>query len=201
LIEFCEKEKVETVLQTHEEDIAHLKADLTKVTKQRDIYEKRMYVMESEKADTISDRNQLRQRLALFEKEIDDLKRQVEAGKRTIENINREKEITTKTIVRYEGNKTIVEEWRLRCVAAVNKDQQKLIKIQEQGKKKLEAELDNFIIDTNKQMKQILTLERQKNSLAEEQLNLTKKIEDTMDDIKLKKVKRNRCRFEVFTLF
>jgi chromosome segregation ATPase len=201
LIEFCEKEKVERVLQTHEEDIAHLKADLTKVTKQRDIYEKRMYVMESEKADTISDRNQLRQRLALFEKEIDDLKRQVEAGKRTIENINREKEITTKTIVRYEGNKTIVEEWRLRCVAAVNKDQQKLIKIQEQGKKKLEAELDNFIIDTNKQMKQILTLERQKNSLAEEQLNLTKKIEDTMDDIKLKKVKRNRCRFEVFTLF
>jgi chromosome segregation ATPase len=186
LIEFCEKEKVERVLQTHEEDIAHLKADLTKVTKQRDIYEKRMYVMESEKADTISDRNQLRQRLALFEKEIDDLKRQVEAGKRTIENINREKEITTKTIVRYE---------------AVNKDQQKLIKIQEQGKKKLEAELDNFIIDTNKQMKQILTLERQKNSLAEEQLNLTKKIEDTMDDIKLKKVKRNRCRFKVFTLF
>ncbi|XP_068899538.1 cilia- and flagella-associated protein 58-like isoform X1 [Tenebrio molitor] len=161
-----------TDIKTHEEDIAHLKADLTKVTKQRDIYEKRMYVMESEKADTISDRNQLRQRLALFEKEIDDLKRQVEAGKRTIENINREKEITTKTIVRYE---------------AVNKDQQKLIKIQEQGKKKLEAELDNFIIDTNKQMKQILTLERQKNSLAEEQLNLTKKIEDTMDDIKLKK--------------
>lgn len=76
---------------------------------------------------------------------------------------------------------------------AVNKDQSKLIKIQEQGKKKLESELDNFIIDTNKQTKQILTLERQKNSLAEEQLNLTKKIEDSMDDIKLKKVTINSC--------
>lgn len=71
---------------------------------------------------------------------------------------------------------------------AVNKDQQRLIKIQEQGKKKLETELDSYIVDNNKQAKTITALERQKNTLAEDEINLTKKVEDCMDDIKLKKV-------------
>ncbi|XP_044264662.1 cilia- and flagella-associated protein 58-like [Tribolium madens] len=161
-----------TDIKTFEDDLAHLRADFAKVTKQKEIFEKRMYLLEGEKTEMVADRNQLRQRIAIFEKEIDDLKRQNENTKRVNENITREKDIISKSVARYE---------------AVNKDQHKLIKIQEQGKKKLEAELDNFIIETNKQAKQIVTLERQKNSLAEEQLNLTKKIEDSMDEIKLKK--------------
>lgn len=87
----------------YEEDSAHLKADLAKVSKQKDIFEKRFYAMETEKSDIIGDRNQLRQRLAIFEKEIDDLKKQVEIGKRTLEGVTREKDIIVKTIAKYEG--------------------------------------------------------------------------------------------------
>lgn len=72
-----------------------------------------MYLLEGEKTETISDRNQLRQRLAVFEKEIDDLKRQVEIGKRLNENIAREKDIIAKGIARYEGIVVVCKEEKL----------------------------------------------------------------------------------------
>lgn len=51
----------------------------------------------------MADRNQLRQRIAVFEKEIEDLKKQVELSKRSLESIAREKEIISKNIQRYES--------------------------------------------------------------------------------------------------
>lgn len=63
-----------------------------------------------------------------------------------------------------------------------------MIKIQEQARRKLVSEIDNHVIESNKKMKQIGYLEKERDRLLEEQLNLTKKIEDFMDDAKLKKV-------------
>lgn len=134
--------------------------------------EKKFYLIEAEKTELAADRIKLRQRIAVFEKEIDDLKRQVDHNQRNVENANREKEMVVKNVQRLE---------------AVNANQQKLIKIQQQGRRKLESELDNFVIENTKHTKTIATLERQKNQMAEEHLDLTKKIEDAMDDIKLKK--------------
>lgn len=68
----------------------------------------------------------------------------------------------------------------------------KLIKIQEQARRKLVSEIDNNIIEGNKKIKQISYLEKERDRLLEEQLNLTKKIEDFMDDAKLKKVRKSR---------
>lgn len=68
------------------------------------------------------------------------------------------------------------------------KDYVKLIKIQEQSKKKLETEIEDLIGESQKQRKQIHYLEKERDRLVEEELDLTAKIEETMDDIKLKKV-------------
>lgn len=64
----------------------------------------------------------------------------------------------------------------------------KLIKIQEQARRKLVSEIDTHIIEGNKKIKQICYLEKERDRLLEEQLNLTKKIEDYMDEAKLRKV-------------
>lgn len=63
-----------------------------------------------------------------------------------------------------------------------------MIKIQEQQKKKLENELDMFYLETNKQKKVISRLERERERLAEEHLDMTRQIEEAMEQIKLKKV-------------
>lgn len=65
----------------------------------------------------------------------------------------------------------------------------KIIKIQEQSKRKLESEIDEFKLETGKQRKQISYLERERDRLAEEELDLTNKIETLMEDIRYKKVK------------
>lgn len=60
--------------------------------------------------------------------------------------------------------------------------------MQQQNKRKLETEIDNFVMDRSKLNKQISYLEKERDRLVEEQLDMTKKIEDFMDDFKLKKV-------------
>lgn len=72
---------------------------------------------------------------------------------------------------------------------AMTQDHLKLIRIQEQSRQKLEIEMDEFKIDNSKQRKQIVSLERERDKLAEEQLDLTSKIDNLVYEITLKKVK------------
>lgn len=70
----------------------------------------------------------------------------------------------------------------------MTQDHLKLIKIQEQRNSKLETEIDEFKIENNKQKKQIGYLERERDRLVEEQIDLSNSIENLMDDIRDKKV-------------
>lgn len=70
----------------------------------------------------------------------------------------------------------------------MTQDHLKLIKIQQQRNNKLETEIDEFKIETNKQKKQIGYLERERDRLVEEEIDLSNTIENLMDDIRDKKV-------------
>lgn len=70
----------------------------------------------------------------------------------------------------------------------MTQDHLKLIRIQEQSRQKLELEIDDFKVETSKQKKQIVSLEHERDRLAEEQLDLTSKIDNLMYEIGLKKV-------------
>ncbi|XP_044753434.1 cilia- and flagella-associated protein 58-like [Coccinella septempunctata] len=164
--------KKELELKNAEDTVNHLRNDVTKLTKMKDLYDKKLLAMDSDKNDVVQDRNKLRQRLVIIEKEVDDMKKQADAEKRAMDSIAREKEIMNKSIMRQQG---------------VAQEQQKLIKIQEQQKKKLENELDLFYLETNKQKKIISRLERERERLADEHLDMTRQIEEAMDQIKLKK--------------
>lgn len=79
-------------------------------------------------------------------------------------------------------------------IPAMTQDHLKLIRIQEQGRHKLELEIDDFKMENAKQRKQISSLERERDRLAEEQLDLTSKIDNLMYEITTKKVQ-----FQFFT--
>ncbi|KAH1017841.1 cilia- and flagella-associated protein 58 [Dendroctonus ponderosae] len=173
-------------IKLHEDENTRLKNDITKLTKAKETAEKRVLVVNGERDDLQVDKANMRQRLALLEREIDDHKRFSDEDKRAIETVNKEKDVLNKTIQRQQ---------------VVARDQLKLIQIQDQSKKKLEVELDSFFIESSKQKKQIHQLERERDKLAEEQLELTKTIEDNMDDIREKKghifdLKKNITEYE-----
>lgn len=136
--------------------------------------EKRILALNGEKDELQMDKANMRQRVAILEREIDDYKRFADDDKRAFDTVNKEKDVLNKTIQRQQ---------------VVARDQLKLIQIQDQSKKKLELELDTFFIESGKQRKQIHQLERERDKLAEEQLELTTTIEDYMDDIRAKKVR------------
>ena len=71
---------------------------------------------------------------------------------------------------------------------ALTRDHVKVIKIQEQSRRKLVAEIDNHVVESTKKMKQISYLEKERDRFLEEQLNLSKTIEDLTDEAKLRKV-------------
>ncbi|KAI4460742.1 cilia and flagella-associated protein 58-related [Holotrichia oblita] len=157
-----------------EEEIARLKNEVAKYSKSKEIVEARIKQIEDEKSDINVDREKLRQMIGNMSREIDLMKRQTDNDKRSLEHLTREKEIMNKNMVRQQ---------------AVSRDHVKLIKIQEQARRKLVSEIDTHIIEGNKKIKQICYLEKERDRLLEEQLNLTKKIEDYMDEAKLRKAK------------
>ncbi|VEN52638.1 unnamed protein product [Callosobruchus maculatus] len=155
------------------EESIRLKLDVSKLTKVRELLEKKILAMNSERDEINSDRSKMRQRIYMMEKELDDFKKYIDEDKRHIEGLMKEKDTLTKNVQRME---------------VLRQDQNKLIFIQEQSKKKLEVELDLYFIENNKQKKQIGQLERERNKLAEDHIELTQTIEDHLEDIRQKKV-------------
>ncbi|KAK9886136.1 hypothetical protein WA026_014923 [Henosepilachna vigintioctopunctata] len=156
------------------EDITnHLRGDVAKLTKTKDLYDKKIMAMDADKNEVVQDRLKLRQRLFILEKDMDDMKKHADGEKRATEAIIREKDLLNKSILRQQG---------------IAQEQQKVIKIQEQQKRKLEGELDIFYLETNKQKKLIARLEREKERFADEHLEMARQIEDALDQIKLRKV-------------
>ncbi|KAF2901963.1 hypothetical protein ILUMI_04223 [Ignelater luminosus] len=159
-------------VKTKDDEAVRMRAEINKFSTIRESYDKKFTKLEAEKSTVVMDRDKIRQLYVNMEKEIEQFKKQSDLDKRTIDGMNREKDILNKNILKQQ---------------VLVKDHVKLIKIQEQSKKKLENEIDDLIGDSQKQRKQISYLEKERDRLIEEELDLTAKIEETMDDIKLKK--------------
>lgn len=144
-----------------------------KVTKLKEGLDKIIQTLTIDKENISEDRNKLRARIGIFEKEIDTYKKYADVDKRTIDTISKDKDLLGKAVLKHQND---------------IKEQEKLIKIQEFSTHKLETELDNLFAEINFQKKKISGLEHEKKRLDEETLILKKTIEENVDEIKLKKV-------------
>lgn len=160
--------------------------DNSKLMKVRMSQEKRIRMVLQEKDEMITDRNNLRVRLLAIERQVEESKKFYDEDKRTIETLAKEKDVLNKTLQKQQG---------------AQKDLNKLIQIQEQSKKKLEVELDSLFVENSKQKKLITQLERDRDRLAEEQLDLSRTIEEHVEDIRTKKVRRLFIPYLLFFIF
>lgn len=172
-----------------------LKNDLSKFNKQKEVLDKKLKIAEEDRDGVVVEREKLRITVANMEREIQGVKKSADQDKRELDNCAREKDILNKNILRHQG-KILASPYKqltqYTFFVAMTQDHLKLIRIQEQSRQKLETEIDEFKIENSKQKKQILSLERERDRLSEEQLDLTSKIDNLLYEITMKKVKRTQ---------
>ncbi|KAF5307653.1 hypothetical protein FQR65_LT06708 [Abscondita terminalis] len=149
-----------------------MEAEISKFGSLREKYDKKLIKLEYEKQKVVEERNKLDQNQLNIEKQMALYKKQTEADQRTINTMSKEKEMLNQNILKHQ---------------ALLREHITLIKMQEQSKKKLTAEIEEHVEEISKQRKNLTSLEKERDRLVEEGLDLTQKIEDTLDEVKMKK--------------
>ncbi|XP_047539551.1 cilia- and flagella-associated protein 58-like [Vanessa atalanta] len=153
------------------DDGNRLRNEVTKLTKQALQQMKKYQLLEQAKAGVESDRENLRQQVSVMEREIMLGKKQAEADRREIENLNREKDILNKNMQKIQNE-------ALENLQIINR--------QEQRRKQLEHELDASAVQINKQRLIIRQLEKDKDRMLEETIALNEKIDEISEEVRLR---------------
>ncbi|XP_072882973.1 cilia- and flagella-associated protein 58 [Hemitrygon akajei] len=157
-------------LKTKEEDVAQLNQEVVKLTKMREVLQRKLHQVEDQKLDLDHQRETLKNLTVSLEKELESTKKQVELDKKAVDELVRERDILNKNV--------------LKAVGATEK-QMNLVKLHEQSKKVLDQEIQNYNLEAQKQRKIIFHLEKERDRYINEASDLTQKVLQYMEDIKV----------------
>ncbi|KAM9789003.1 LOW QUALITY PROTEIN: cilia- and flagella-associated protein 58-like [Neosynchiropus ocellatus] len=158
-------------LKMREEAVIHLNQEMAKQIRMREGLQKRLNLMEQQKADGDMQRETQKIQMTGLEKEVEACQKQCEADKKNIDELIREKEILNKNITK---------------VIQATEKQQSIVKILELDKKGLEHEISCFRHEVTNQRKVSQQLEKERDRYINENCNLTQKVQQKMDDIEVK---------------
>ncbi|KAM8835494.1 cilia- and flagella-associated protein 58-like [Synchiropus picturatus] len=158
-------------LKMREEAVNHLNQEMAKQIRMREGLQKRLNLMEQQKADGDMQRETQKIQMTGLEKEVEACQKQSEADRKNIDELIREKEILNKNITK---------------VIQATEKQQSIVKILELDKKGLEHEISCFRHEVTNQRKVSQQLEKERDRYINENCNLTQKVQQKMDDIEVK---------------
>ncbi|KAK4471233.1 hypothetical protein MN116_004680 [Schistosoma mekongi] len=162
-----------TEVKQREEEVQHLKIDYNRLLKQTEIAHKKFNQYEDEKSTLEQTRDQLRNEIHSYENEINLLHKTYELNKKSLDELKIEKDALQKTLTKT-INKTI--------------KQTNLIKMHEITQKNLEQEILHYRDEAQKQRKLIYQLERERDHYITDSTELTQKLLQTMDTLKLREM-------------
>lgn len=112
--QFNENEKLNQILigknqdlKLKEEEIAKLRIECGRIQKSKETVEKKINQMDAIRANLEEEKNKLTMRVITLEKELADAKKQSQSDQKTLEVLNREKEIITKAAQKTAGKNFI----------------------------------------------------------------------------------------------
>ncbi|CAH8481840.1 unnamed protein product [Dicrocoelium dendriticum] len=156
-----------------EEEVNALRAECSKVMKQKEAAQKKLRQSEEEKATLQSTRDRLRSEVQAYENEMDAMRKAQEADRRACDELAKEKEQLNKSLTK--------------AVAQTNK-QTNLLKMHELSKQNLEQEIINYRDEAQKQRKIIYKLERERDRYITDASDLTQKVLQNMDELKYREM-------------
>ncbi|XP_026128390.1 cilia- and flagella-associated protein 58-like [Carassius auratus] len=160
-------------LKMKEEEVAQLKQEIAKLTKMREGVQRRLRQVEEQKVEVDNQRETLKNQITGLEREMEIAKKQMDTDKKAIDELMRERDILNKNMIK---------------AANETDKQQTIVKLHEQSKKSLEQEILNYRDEAQKQRKIIYQLEKERDRYINDASELTKKVLENIEDIKLKEM-------------
>uniref|UniRef100_A0A8C1H8S3 Cilia and flagella associated protein 58 n=1 Tax=Cyprinus carpio carpio TaxID=630221 RepID=A0A8C1H8S3_CYPCA len=165
LEQFCQQNQQRALdLKMKEEEVAQLKQEIAKLTKMREGVQRRLRQVEEQKVEVENQRETLKNQITGLEREMETAKKQMDTDKKAIDELN--------------------------MIKAANETdkQQTIVKLHEQSKKTLEQEILKYRDEAQKKRKIIYQLEKERDRYINEASELTKKVLENIEDIKLKEM-------------
>ncbi|XP_069021148.1 cilia- and flagella-associated protein 58 [Embiotoca jacksoni] len=160
-------------LKMREEEVSQMRQEVAKQTKMREAIQKKFHQMEDQKADVDVQRETLRAQIVGLEKDLESSQKQVEADKRSIDELIRERDILNKNMIK--------------AVQSTEK-QQNLVKLLEQDKRTLEHETSGYRQEAQKQRKIIQQLEKERDRYINETGSLMQKVQQKVSDVEVREM-------------
>ncbi|XP_019900018.1 cilia- and flagella-associated protein 58 [Esox lucius] len=160
-------------LKMKEEEVNHMRLEIAKVTKMREAIQRKFRQTEDQKLEVEQQRDMLKNQIAGLEKEMESSKKQMEIDKKAIDELVRERDILNKNMIK---------------AANATEKQLNVVKLHEQSKKNLDQEIMNYREEAQKQRKIIYHLEKERDRYINEATELTHKVLQNMEDIKMREM-------------
>uniref|UniRef100_H3A1A5 Cilia and flagella associated protein 58 n=1 Tax=Latimeria chalumnae TaxID=7897 RepID=H3A1A5_LATCH len=160
-------------LKAREEEVCQMRLEISKLQKLREVIQKKLRQSEEQKIEVEQQRETLKNQVVGLERELDTAKRHAESDKKAIDELVREREILSKNMLK---------------AANATQKQLNLVKLHEQSRKHLEQEIQNYRAEAQKQRKIIYQLEKERDRYINEASDLTRKVLQHMEDIKVREM-------------
>ncbi|KAJ8415995.1 hypothetical protein AAFF_G00380170 [Aldrovandia affinis] len=160
-------------LKMREEEVNQMRQEISKLTKMREAAQRKCRQMEDQKVEVEQQRDTLKNQIAGLEREMESSKKQIEIDKKAMDELVRERDILNKNLIK---------------AAQATDKQMGEVKLHEQSKKHLEQEILNYRDEAQKQRKIIYQLEKERDRYINEASDLTHKVLQHMEDIKVREM-------------
>ncbi|KAM7047262.1 cilia- and flagella-associated protein 58 isoform 2-T2 [Acridotheres tristis] len=160
-------------LKEIEDEAAQMRHEISKLSKVRDVLQNKLRTAEEQKVDAEHEKSMLKNQIIRLEKELETAKKQAETDKRTTDGLVRERDMLNQSLIK-----------------ATNATQKQidLVKLHEQSKQNLEAEIQSYKIEAQKQRKIIYQLEKERESFINETSELKEKVLHHMKDLEIRQM-------------
>ncbi|XP_057676108.1 cilia- and flagella-associated protein 58 [Corythoichthys intestinalis] len=165
---YLENQKNLNEIKIKEDVINQMRQDNSKERKMKEAIQKRLRVIEDQKAEVEVQRGILKTRIAGLEREYEAAKKQGDADKKSINDLTRERDMLTKEVAK---------------VAESLETQQCHVMELENDKRVLQQEINCHCIDAGKLRKFISDLEKDRDRFVNENNNLLQKVQQKMNEI------------------
>ncbi|XP_023653651.1 cilia- and flagella-associated protein 58 [Paramormyrops kingsleyae] len=160
-------------LKMKEEEVNQMRQEISKLMKMREALQRRVRQAEEQKLDIEQQRETLKNQITGLEKEMESAKKQLEIDKKAMDELVRERDILNKNMIK---------------ATNATERQLSLVKVHEQSKKNLNQEIVNYREEAQKQRKIIYQLEKERDRYINEASDLTQKVLQNMEDIKVREM-------------
>ncbi|NXF82189.1 CFA58 protein, partial [Sclerurus mexicanus] len=157
-------------LKDREDEATQMRLEISKLNKMRDVIQNKLRAAEEQKVDAENEKGLLKNQISRLEKEVETAKKQAEIDKRATDGLVRERDMLNQNLIK-----------------ATNATQKQinLVKLHEQSKQNLEAEIQNYKVEAQKQRKIIYQLEKERDSFINETSELKEKVLHHMKDLEV----------------